>query len=136
MKLTAELNLTNQGNQCQFGVEIELDDNADIDEIREKTNKATAALKIAVNSVINIKALNNAPAAKAPKQLPTDQASPGQIKYLKDLTNKNGTNLKAWCKDHGVSPDNITGAHCKEWLPELLEKSKTNIKEDDKFFLS
>ena len=35
MKLTAELNLTNQGNQCQFGVEIELDDNADIDEIRD-----------------------------------------------------------------------------------------------------
>ena len=69
MKLTAELNLTNQGNKCQFGVEIELDDNADIDEIREKTNKATAALKMAVNSIINIRALNTPPPAP---QLPTD----------------------------------------------------------------
>ena len=136
MKLTTALILNNQSNQCQFAIEVNLNDDAEMDEIQEKTNKATAALKIAVNSVINIKALNNAPAAKAPKQLPTDQASPGQIKYLKDLTNKNGTNLKAWCKDHGVSPDNITGAHCKEWIPELLEKSKTNIKEDDKFFLN
>ena len=136
MKLTTSLILNNQSNQCQFAIEVNLDDDAEMDEIQEKTNKATAALKTAVNSVINIKALNNTAAAKSPKQLPTDQASPGQIKYLKDLTNKNGTNLKAWCKDHGVSPDNITGAHCKEWIPELLEKSKTNIKEDDKFFLN
>ena len=136
MKLTTSLILNNQSNQFQFAIEVNLNDDAEMDEIQEKTNKATAALKIAVNSVINIKALNNSVAAKAPKQLPTDQASPGQIKYLKDLTNKNGTNLKAWCKDHGVSPDNITGAHCKEWIPELLEKSKTNIKEDDKFFLN
>ena len=80
MKLTVELNLVNQGNQCQFGIEADLDDNAEM----EETNKATAALKIAVNSVINIKALNNAPAAKAPKQLPTDQASPGQIPERSD----------------------------------------------------
>ena len=60
MKLTVELNLVNQGNQCQFGIEADLDDNAEMDEIQEKTNKATAALKIAVNSVINIKALEYA----------------------------------------------------------------------------
>ena len=76
--------MVNQGNQCQFGIEADLDDNAEMDEIQEKTNKATAALKIAVNSVINIKALNNVPAAKAPKQLPTDQASPGQIPERSD----------------------------------------------------
>ena len=56
MKLTVELNLVNQGNQCQFGIEADLDDNAEM----EETNKATAALKIAVNSVSNIKALEYA----------------------------------------------------------------------------
>ena len=136
MKLTAELNLTNQGNKCQFGVEIELDDNADIDEIREKTNKATAALKMAVNSVINIKALNNVPVSNLPKQLPTDSASQGQRKYLKDLTGKCGTTLKKWCQSKGVNENEITGAHCQEWIPELREKLKANVSEDDKFFLS
>jgi len=31
MKLTTTLNLTKQSNQCQFSVEIELDNNADIE---------------------------------------------------------------------------------------------------------
>lgn len=124
MKLTTALILNNQSNQCQFRIETEIDDNAEMDEIHEKTNKATAALKIAVNSVINIKALNNAPAAKAPKQLPTDQASPGQIKYLKDLTGKCGTTLKKWCQSKGVSENNITGGHCHEWIPELQKKAE------------
>ena len=53
MKLTTTLNLTKQSNQCQFSVEIELDNNANIDEISAKTHKATAALKMAVNSIIN-----------------------------------------------------------------------------------
>ena len=124
MKLTASLTLNNQSSQCQFDIEVNLDDDAEMDEIQEKTNKATAALKIAVNSVINIKALNNAPAAKAPKQLPTDQASPGQIKYLKDLTGKCGTTLKKWCQSKGVSENNITGGHCQEWIPELQKKAE------------
>jgi len=124
MKLTASLTLNNQSSQCQFDIEVNLDDDAEMEEIQEKTNKATAALKIAVNSVINIKALNNAPAAKAPKQLPTDQASPGQIKYLKDLTGKCGTTLKKWCQSKGVSENNITGGHCQEWIPELQKKAE------------
>lgn len=130
MKLTAELNLTNQGNQCQFGVEIELDDNADIDEIREKTNKATAALKMAVNSVINIKALNNTSASDYPKQLPADSASSGQIKYLKDLTRKCGTTLKKWCQSKGISEDKITGKNCQEWIPELQERIKEQAQKE------
>ena len=48
MKLRAVVNLENQNNQCQFGIEVDLDENAEIDEIQEKTNKATAALKIAI----------------------------------------------------------------------------------------
>ena len=69
MKLTTTLNLTKQSNRCQFSVEIDLDNNADIDEISAKPHKATAALKIAVNSIINIRALNTPPPAQ---QLPTD----------------------------------------------------------------
>ena len=75
-------------------------------------------------TVINIKALNNSVVAKAPKQLPTDQASPGQIKYLKDLTGKCGTTLKKWCQSKGVSENNITGGHCQEWIPELQKKAE------------
>ena len=130
MKLTVELNLVNQGNQCQFGIEADLDDDAEMEEIQEKTNKATAALKIAVNSVINIKVLNNAPAAKAPKQLPTDSASQGQRKYLKDLTGKCGTTLKKWCQSKGVNESEITGAHCQEWIPELQERVKEQNQKD------
>ena len=136
MKLTTALILNNQSNQCQFAIEVNLDDDAEMDEIQEKTNKATAALKIAVNSVINIKALNNASASNSPKQLPTDSASPGQRKFLKDLTGKCGTTLKKWCQSKGVNENEITGAHCQEWIPELREKLKANVSEDDKFFLS
>ena len=111
MKLTTTLNLTKQNNQCQFSVEIDLDNNADIDEISAKTHNATAALKIAVNSIINIRALNTPPPAQ---QLPADSASPCQIKYLQDLACKSGTSLKSWCKDHSFSQEMITGAQCKE----------------------
>ena len=135
MKLRAVVNLVNQNNQCQFGIEIELDENSELDEIQEKTNKATAALKIAINSVVNIKALNNTPAVSSkPKQLPGDPASQGQIKYLNDLTSKCGTTLNRWCKEHGVKQDSITGAHCKEWIPELNQKIKEKMVEND--FLS
>ena len=111
MKLTTTLNLTKQNNQCQFSVEIDLDNNADIDEISAKPHKATAALKIAVNSIINIRALNTPPPAQ---QLPADSASPGQIKYLQELACKSGTSLKSWCKDYGFSQEMINGAQCKE----------------------
>lgn len=124
MKLTASLTLNNQSSQCQFDIEVNLDDEAEMDEIQEKTNKATAALKVAVNSVMNMKALNNVSATKSPKQLPTDQASPGQIKYLKDLTGKCGTTLRKWCQSKGVSENNITGGHCQEWIPELQKKAE------------
>ena len=72
MKLRAVVNLENQNNQCQFGIEIELDENSELDEIQERTNKATAALKIAINSVKNIKALNENQTPQKPKQLPTE----------------------------------------------------------------
>ena len=80
MKLTTTLNLIKQSNQCQFSVEIELDNNADIDEISAKPHKATAALKMAVNSIINIRALNTPP---TPQPLPTDSVFTEQVKYLK-----------------------------------------------------
>ena len=137
MKLRTIVNLENQNNQCQFGVEVDLDDNAEFDEIQERTNKATAALKMAINTVVNIKALNNTPAASSkPKQLPGDPASQGQIKYLNDLTSKCGTTLNRWSKEHGVKQDSITGAHCKAWIPELNQKIKEKMNDDEKFFLS
>jgi len=87
-----------------------------------------AALKVAVNDAMGLKSIGNAQMPSKPKQLPTDAASPGQIKYLNDLTSKCGTTLDRWCKEHGVSKDEITAKHCQEWIPELLEKNQMQPK--------
>ena len=136
MKLRAIVNLENQNNQCQFGVEIDIDDNAEYDEIQERTNKATAALKIAINSVKNIKALNENQTPQKPKQLPTDQATPKQKMFLESLLKQNNYTTKRWCKEQGISENEITAAHCKEWIPELTQRIKEKMNDDEKFFLS
>ena len=136
MKLRAVVNLENQNNQCQFGIEIELDENSELDEIQEKTNKATAALKMAINSVVNIKALNENQTSQKPKQLLTDQATPKQKMFLESLLKQNNYTTKRWCKEQGVSENEITAAHCKEWIPELTQRIKEKMNDDEKFFLS
>ena len=128
MKLTTSLTLTSQYKQCQFGVAAEIDEKAGIDQIRTQTNKAMAALEVAVNGVVTMRSLDNAQEPPKPQQLPNDPASPKQIKYLNDLTSKCGTTLGRWCKEHGVSKDEITAKHCKEWIPELLEKNQMQPK--------
>ena len=133
MRLKANIILEHQNNQCQFGIEIDLDDEAEMSEIRSKTHKAMTALKVTINEALSIKELNTTSKPLAvPKQLPVDTASQGQIKYLNDLTSKCGTTLKHWCQDHGVEESKITAQHCKEWIPEL--KNKAQSKSNDGFF--
>ena len=127
MRLKANIILEHQNSQCQFGVEIDLDDEAEMNEIRSKTHKAMTALKVTINEALSIKELNTTSKPLAvPKQLPVDAASQGQIKYLNDLTSKCGTTLKHWCQDHGVEESKITAQHCKEWIPELKNKAQSN----------
>ena len=122
MKLTTSLTLTSQDKQCQFGVEIEIDDKAEIDQIRTQFCKAMTALKIAVNEAMTMKSLDNAQEPPKPQQLPNDPASPKQIKYLNDLMTQCGTTLHKWCQEHGTNKNAITAQHCKEWIPELKQK--------------
>lgn len=137
MRFKANIILEHQNNQCQFCIEIDLDDEAEMSEIRSKTHKAMTALKVTINEALSIKELNTTSKPLAvPKQLPVDAASQGQIKYLNDLTSKCGTTLKHWCQDHGVEESKITAQHCKEWIPELWKKLKANVSEDDNFFLN
>ena len=94
MKCFVTVNSTNQNiTQCQFGIEVDIDDNAEKNEIDLKIDKAAETLKAAVNRTMNIKPLVK---ASAPAQLPAPAptatsskisvpASPKQIKYMTNL---------------------------------------------------
>lgn len=138
MKLNSNIDVTGNNTKLQFAVEFELDDNADITANDVKTKKVVTAFKNMINEVMSFK--NNQRQISAEtndfRQSSTTLASPGQIKYLNDLTGKCGTDLKRWCKGHGVKQENITGAHCQEWIPELLRKSKDKINDNNNDFVS
>ena len=129
MKYFVTINSTNQITQCQFGIEVNIDDNAEKNQIELKIDKAAETLKAAVNRTMNIKPLAN---VSAPAQLPAPAATssklsvpatPGQIKYMTDLAAKCGTTLAKWCKEHGVKPDEITKGDAMKWIPELEFKA-------------
>ena len=128
MRFKANIILEHQNNQCQFGIEIDLDDEAEMSEISSKTNKAVAALKTMVNEAMTLSQPNTIfTDVQASKQLPTGPATSGQLKFLKDLTGKCNTTLKKWCQSKGVDESSITGGHCQKWIPELQEKLKDNF---------
>lgn len=128
MRFKANIILEHQNNQCQFGIEIDLDDEAEMSEISSKTNKAVAALKTMVNEAMTLSQPNTIfTDVQASKQLPTGPATSGQLKFLKDLTGKCNTTLKKWCQSKGVDESSITGGHCQKWIPELQEKIKDNF---------
>ena len=130
MKFFTSISSTNQNiTQCQFGIEVDIDDNAEKNEIDLKIDKAAETLKAAVNRTMNIKPLVK---AAAPAQLPapastsskiSEPATPGQIKFMTDLTAKCGTTLAKWCKEQGVKPDEITKGDAMKWIPELEIKA-------------
>ena len=134
MKYFATINSTNQNiTQCQFGIEVDIDDNAEKKEIELKIDKAVEILKAAVNrTTMNIKPMAK---ASAPAQLPAPAqaatsskisaaVSEKQINYLTYLTSKCGTTLAKWCKEQGVKPDGITKADAMKWIPELEFKAE------------
>ena len=53
MKLSASIILQNQANQCQFSVETNLDDSAEISEIQAKAHNAITALTVSINEAMN-----------------------------------------------------------------------------------
>ena len=129
MKVFATINSTNQNiTQCQFGIEVDIDDNAEKNEIDLKIDKAAETLKAAVNRTMNIKPLVKAAPAQLPAPTATsskisEPATPGQIKFMTDLTAKCGTTLAKWCKEQGVKPDEITKKDAMKWIPELEIKA-------------
>ena len=130
MKYFATISSTNQNiTQCQFGIEVDIDDNAEKKEIELKIDKAAETLKAAVNRTLNLKPLVK---VSAPAQLPAPTATsrqvpvpatPGQIKFMKDLTKKCGTTFPKWCQEKGINPDEITKEDAKNWIPELQFKA-------------
>ena len=123
MKLVSQFTMTNQNQQIQFGVELEVDDFADINELNAGSKQIMKAMTSMTNEIANFQQISTIQ-IKERKQLPTDKASPKQKKYLKSLLKQNDYTIKRWCKEQGVSEDEITAAHCKEWIPELQEKLK------------
>ena len=55
------------------------------------------------------------------KQRPDDRISAKQRKYLNDLLRINDLDLAAWCREKNTSENQITAAHCRQWIPELQE---------------
>lgn len=123
MKLVSQFTMTNQNQQIQFGVELEVDDFADINELNAGSKQIMKAMTAMTNEIANFQQISTIQ-IKERKQLPTDKASPKQKKYLESLLKQNDYTIKRWCKEQGVSEDEITAAHCKEWIPELQEKIK------------
>ena len=123
MKLVSQFTMTNQNQQIQFGVELEVDDFADINELNAGSKQIMKAMTSMTNEIANFQQISTIQ-IKERRQLPTDKASPKQKKYLESLLKQNDYTIKRWCKEQGVSEDEITAAHCKEWIPELQEKIK------------
>lgn len=123
MKLVSQFTMTNQNQQIQFGVELEVDDFADINKLNAGSKQIMKAMTSMTNEIANFQQISTTQ-IKERKQLPTDKASPKQKKYLESLLKQNDYTIKRWCKEQGVSEDEITAAHCKEWIPELQEKIK------------
>ena len=123
MKLVSQFTMTNQNQQIQFCVELEVDDFADINELNAGSKQIMKAMTSMTNQIANFQQISTIQ-IKERKQLPTDKASPKQKKYLESLLKQNDYTIKRWCKEQGVSEDEITAAHCKKWIPELQEKIK------------
>lgn len=128
MKFFTTLNSTNRNTQCQLGIEVDIADNTEMKEIEQKIKKALESLNIAVNSAVNIKPLLNTssqlPAPTATSSKISAPATPGQIKFMTDLTAKCGTTLEKWCNEHGIKPDEITKKDAMKWIPELEFKAE------------
>ena len=75
----------------------------------------------------NPSASSSAPVPGKRKQRPGDQPSPSQRKYLNDLLRANGLDLSRWCQDNNVQEDQITVAHCQQWIPKLREMAEEKI---------
>ena len=136
MKLSASIILQNQANQCQFSVETNLDDSAEISEIQAKAHNAITALTVSINEAMNIQKLQSIQADHIPNKPPYTPmkksvknpeapATPGQRKYLNDLLSKSGMSLKQWCSQNGKTEKDITVADCQDWIPILQKCSKT-----------
>ena len=131
MKFFTSISSTNQNiTQCQFGIEVDIDDNAEKKEIELKIDKAAETLKAAVNRTLNLKPLVK---VSAPAQLPAPAATSSkfpapaslkQVKYMTDLLEQCGMTLQKWCQEKGVPHGEITKAHAMQWIPELEAKAK------------
>ena len=127
MKVIASLEVIQTECHFQISTELELDEAASKEERESKLKIMSETLQTgAINSIISKRMKDATPHNKVHKQLPTDAATAGQIKYLEDLTSKCGTTLSKWCKENGVNVNDITAKNCKEWIPILLEKAKNN----------
>ena len=115
MKLVSQFIMTNQNQQFQFGVELEVDDCADVNELNAGSKQIMKAINSMSNEIINLQQVNTIQ-IKERKQLPTDKASPKQMMFLESLLKQNNYTMKSWCKEQKLSENEITAAHCKEWI--------------------
>ena len=152
MIIKTSLSLSDPTRTCQVSAELELDNQATADQISTKTSELLIGLQsgfaeaIASSPIKNVtppsepqalslaipksngnqKALPIGAVPNKRKQRPNDQPTPGQRKYLNDLLQKNGLNLASWCQEKNVPENQITAAHCQQWIPELKDRLKNN----------
>lgn len=156
MKVTASISYSDSRRSCQVNVEQELSDSVTAETLSAQTWELLKGLQSGIADAISgnrgkaISHTNNPPASankipngntapgnpsassSAPvpgkrKQRPGDQPSPSQRKYLNDLLRANGLDLSRWCQDNNVQENQITVAHCQQWIPKLREMAKDKI---------
>ena len=156
MKVTASISYNDSRRSCQVNVEQELSDPVTAETLSAQTWELLKGLQSGIADAIsgnrrkaishtthppasankipngnippgNPSASSSAPVPGKRKQRPGDQPSPSQRKYLNDLLRANGLDLSRWCQDNNVQENQITVAHCQQWIPKLREMAEEKI---------
>ena len=147
MKLTTTLAISDHNKSYQVTAEMELNDQTDAGMLSSRTSELLKGLQSGVlncisgKPVLEVTSSSDWPPAQLPshsiqkrKQRPSDPVSPKQKKFLNDLLLANGIDIDNWCQEKKTSKDQITASDCQQWIPELQQRIKDKINDNDKFF--
>ena len=147
MKLTTTLAISDQNKSCQVTAELELNDQTDAVMLSSRTSELLKGLQsgilncISGKPVLEVTSSSDWPPAQLQslsiqkrKQRPSDPVSPKQKKFLDDLLRTNGIDIDSWCQEKKISKDQITASDCQQWIPELQQRIKDMMNDNDKFF--
>lgn len=147
MKLTTTLAISDHNKSYQVTAEMELNHQTDAEMLSSSTSELLKGMQSGILNCISGKPVQEvasasdwlpaqlpSPSIQKRKQRPSDPVSPKQKKFLNDLLLSNGIDIDSWCQEKKTSKDQITASDCQQWIPELQQRIKDKINDNDKFF--